>query len=373
MGFLNNEGLQHFWQGVKGKLDEKVDKVEGKGLSTNDYTTAEKEKLAGIAEGANKTIVENVLTSTSGENALSAAQGKVLDEKIKAINTNMESLGVGDMLKSVYDINGDGVVDNAEKLGGQLPSYYAKAADIPTKVSQLNNDAGYLNEHQDISGKLDVDGNGSNVTVEFTTAGARANIASGDTQAVAYGKIAKYLADLKAVAFSGSYNDLGDKPEIPTVTNDLTDALKANYDAAYTHSQEAHAPANAQANLIESIKVNGTAQTITGKAVDITVPTNNNQLINGAGYQTEAQVQAIVANANHLKRAKVESLPTTGIDENTIYMVLKNGGETGDVYDEFMYIDGKWELLGNSAVDLTGYVQDTDVITNDEIDTILAN
>ena len=30
----------------------KVDKVEGKGLSTNDYTTAEKNKLAAIAAGA---------------------------------------------------------------------------------------------------------------------------------------------------------------------------------------------------------------------------------------------------------------------------------------------------------------------------------
>ena len=35
-------------------LDKKVDKVSGKGLSANDYTTAEKTKLAGIAKGANK-------------------------------------------------------------------------------------------------------------------------------------------------------------------------------------------------------------------------------------------------------------------------------------------------------------------------------
>ena len=34
-------------------LSTKVDKVEGKGLSTNDFTTAEKNKLAGIAAGAN--------------------------------------------------------------------------------------------------------------------------------------------------------------------------------------------------------------------------------------------------------------------------------------------------------------------------------
>lgn len=52
-------------------------------------------------------------------------------------------------------------------------------------------------------------------------------------------------------------------------TNDLTDELKGNYDEAYTHSQEDHAPANAQANVIEGIKINGEAQTITDKAVDI--------------------------------------------------------------------------------------------------------
>lgn len=38
---------------VNTKLNNKVDKIPGKGLSTNDYTTAEKEKLAGIAENAN--------------------------------------------------------------------------------------------------------------------------------------------------------------------------------------------------------------------------------------------------------------------------------------------------------------------------------
>ena len=43
----------------------KVDKVSGKGLSTNDYTTTEKNKLAGIADGANKTIVDSELSSTS--------------------------------------------------------------------------------------------------------------------------------------------------------------------------------------------------------------------------------------------------------------------------------------------------------------------
>ena len=47
-------------------LSGKVDKVAGKGLSTNDYTTAEKTKLAGIAEGANKYVHPSHTAATSG-------------------------------------------------------------------------------------------------------------------------------------------------------------------------------------------------------------------------------------------------------------------------------------------------------------------
>ena len=54
MAWLNYDGLLYFWQKLKLKLDSKVDKVEGKGLSSNDFTSAEKKKLAGIAEGATK-------------------------------------------------------------------------------------------------------------------------------------------------------------------------------------------------------------------------------------------------------------------------------------------------------------------------------
>ena len=48
MAFLSYDGLFYFWQKIKALLAGKVDKVDGKGLSTNDYTTAEKTKLAGL-------------------------------------------------------------------------------------------------------------------------------------------------------------------------------------------------------------------------------------------------------------------------------------------------------------------------------------
>lgn len=50
-GLMSKEDKK-FLDGVQGKLDGKVDKVNGKGLSTNDYTTAEKNKLATLANTA---------------------------------------------------------------------------------------------------------------------------------------------------------------------------------------------------------------------------------------------------------------------------------------------------------------------------------
>jgi len=43
--------------------------------------------------------------------------------------------GGGDMLSSVYDTDGDGVVDDSAKLGGQLPSYYATFGQVNAKVN----------------------------------------------------------------------------------------------------------------------------------------------------------------------------------------------------------------------------------------------
>ena len=154
-GFLDGNGVLYLWQKIVNKF---VSKETGKGLSTNDYTTPEKDKLKGIAENANnythptytakanglykvtvdntghvsgtaaveksditalgipdsKTVVNNTLTSTSTTEALAAVKGKELDEKIKAINDNIGNLGGGDMLKSQYDTNNNGKVDKAE-------------------------------------------------------------------------------------------------------------------------------------------------------------------------------------------------------------------------------------------------------------------
>lgn len=68
-------------------LNNKVDKVSGKGLSTNDYTTAEKNKLSGIATGANKTVVDSDISTTS----TNPVQNKAVGLKFQGVDSVLNS------------------------------------------------------------------------------------------------------------------------------------------------------------------------------------------------------------------------------------------------------------------------------------------
>ena len=63
---LGNSTVQTELDLLNTKLSNKVDKTSGKQLSTEDYTTAEKTKLANIAEGANNYVLPEASTTTLG-------------------------------------------------------------------------------------------------------------------------------------------------------------------------------------------------------------------------------------------------------------------------------------------------------------------
>lgn len=162
-------------------------------------------------------------------------------------------------------------------------------------------------------------------------------------------------------------------------TNDYTTAEK---------NKLAGIASGAQANVIESVKVNGTKVEPSSKAVDITVPTKVSQLTNdsgfqnatqvnatitGKGYQTQAQVQSLinsaVGNVTSIKYQKVNSLPTAG--ENGVIYLISHSHGTQDIYDEYIWIsDTKtFEKIGNTDIDLSAYVKRSELvaITTDEL------
>lgn len=147
----------------------------------------------------------------------------------------------------------------------------------------------------------------------------------------------------------------------------------------------------AQANVIESVKVNGTALTPSSKAVDVTVPTKTSQLTNDSGYQsatavesiitakgyqTQSQVQSLinsaVGNITSIKYQKVTSLPATG-SNGVIYLVAHSHGAQ-DIYDEYIWLSETktYEKIGNTDIDLSAYVKNSELtaITTNDLNTM---
>lgn len=210
----------------------------GKGLSSNDYTSAEKTKLSGIAEGANKYV---------------------------------------------------------------HPSYTAQKSRLY---------------------KVTVDASGH---VSATTAVAKADITG-----------------LGIPAQDTTYADA------TTSTHGLMSAAdKTKLDGVAT---------GAQANKIESVKVNGTALTPdSSKAVNVDL----------SAYAKSADVTKEIASAvsgvTQIDYSVVEALPSTG-KKGVIYLVA-NSGSGNNIYDEYIYINSKFEKLGSREMDLSSYAKKTDIPT----------
>jgi post-segregation antitoxin (ccd killing protein) len=120
----------------------------------------------------------------------------------------------------------------------------------------------------------------------------------------------------------------------------------------------------AQANKIESIKVNGTAQTIASdKSVNITVPTKTSQLANDSTFQTSAQVVATINTAisksGHASFQKVDAVPKVdAAQENILYLVMNTTTKHYDIYAKIKGDGDSYtmELLDDTTVDLSGKV-----------------
>lgn len=320
---------------VDEKVATKVDKVGGKDLSTNDYTTADKNKLASIEDGANKIVVEDALTSTSTTNALSAAQGKILNDKIKSINDNLGDLGGGDMLRSVYDTDGDGIVeeaDNAKKLNGVEASEYAKNADIPTNVSQLTNDKGYITEHQDISGKVDKVEGKSLSSNDYTDDDKNklADIEDGANKTVVENVLTSSSSTKALSAAMGA--EL--KKQIDSIDTNIEnlgagDMLKSTYDKDGNGKVDSADDAD---------KLGGVAASEYAK--NSAIPTKVSQLTNDNGYLTEHQDIS----------GKVDKVDGKGLSTNDFTTDEKNKLEKLVVGAE-ANVQSDWNQTDNSSDD----------------------
>lgn len=92
------------------------------------------------------------------------------------------------------------------------------------------------------------------------------------------------------------------------------------------------------------------------------IPTKLSQLTNDKTFKTEAEIQNLINNSKKLKKEVVTSLPSTGT--NDVIYLLKNKDTSNNVYTEYLWINGSWEIIGDTKVDLKDYAKKTDIKTN---------
>lgn len=170
------------------------------------------------------------------------------------------------------------------------------------------------------------------LAIEFTTDGApKFKVGDGTNTFSALPYATMTTAEITTAitnAVNAAKHSHANKTTLDAIEVALTNALKKNYDAAYTHSTQAHAPSNAQANVIETVKVNGTALTPSSKAVDISVPTKVSQLTNDAGYKTTDNNTTYWLGANASAANGNAKITLTGSDSSSKSVTIKGSGAT---------------------------------------------
>lgn len=366
--FVTDERLKVVLQKLKGVFDTKVDKVEGKGLSTNDFTNDLKTKLDGIEEGANKyTHPESHPAGMITGLATVATSGKYEDLDGKPTISN----DLTDELKANYDAaythsqaahapadaeknviiglqkNGEDIaVDSATRKANIL---------VPTKVSELENDSQYLTEHQDISGKVDkVEGKGLS-TNDFTNE-EKTKLAGLENYTHPESHPAGMITGLATVATSGKYTDLTD---VPTKVSEFEN------DANYITLNDV--PEGATASTADPLMdgVAAVGESVAFARGDHRHPSDTSKAdvtyVDGKVEELENKITAVErADATHMctegeynaeTRIPTIENPSTKV----VYFVPKADTETNNACFEYMYINNAFEKIGDTTVNLDGY------------------
>jgi hypothetical protein len=204
--------------------------------------------------------------------------------------------GTGDMLASVYDPNNKhqdifAYVDNAIKD--------VKVTTDATPTQGSTNPVQSGGVYSALANKLGKTGDGSNVTAAFTAASTRINIATGEKLSILLGKIAKWLGDLKALAFK-------DK----VAKTDLADDVQTSLGKADSALQSAPVTS-----------VNGKTGAVTVPSVNVPSTTNILKGNGSGGLAAATRGSDYIASGNIVKQTLVasESTPTENYAINWVY------------------------------------------------------
>lgn len=369
--YLDYNGLAYLWEKIKNALSGKVDKVDGKGLSTNDFTAAEKTKLAGIATGAEVNVNADWNATTGDAAILNKPANLVQDASYVHTDVNFTAT-----LKTKLD----GIAAGATK--NTVDSALSSTSTNPVQNKAVNTALGKKVDKEDGKGLSSNDYTAEDKTkLDALPAAAQENV-------------------IETVKVNGTAQPVASKAVDIAVPSPSSTAPKANGTAAvgtetaFARGDHVHPSDTKKANLASptftgtpkaptAAKGTNTTQLATTAFVQTAIGDKAAKATTLSGYgiadaytkgETDSAIASAIGGITGVSFKVVTSLPTTG-EAGVIYLIAHSHG-TGDAYDEYIYLADKesFEKIGNTDVDLSGYLLKTDMtaITNAEIDTICA-
>lgn len=267
--------------------------------------------LGGVKVGSGLDITNGVLSATSGGVADAVDWSKVQNKPEfadVATSGNYNDLSNKPTIPSVEGLASEAYVN--EKVAAIV------IPEVPTKVSELENDKGYLTEHQSLEG---------------------------------YAK----TADLAQVAKTGSYNDLADKPTIPS-TAGLASTKYVDDKVAGIVIPEVPTKVSAFENDKGYLTEHQSLAEYAKKTEIPTVPTNVSAFTNDAGYLTEHQ-----SLADYALKSEIPAPYTLPIASTSTLGGVKVDGSTITIADGVISAKG-----GSGGAEPDAYIKDASVSGN---------
>lgn len=235
-------------------------------------------------------------------------------------------------------------------------------ANVPTKVSELENDAGYLTSETDPTvpawAKLP-----TKPTYIAQEVGALPNDTFIPEKTSDLVNDSNYVIDANYVHTDNNYTT-AEKDKLSGIAAGAEVNVNADWNATSGDAQILNKPTRLSAFLNdEGYLIVETDPTVPAWAKAATKPTYTAAEV-GAPTVTEMNtaIREAIGQINSFDIAVVQALPTQDISTHTIYLVPKTG-KTNDVYDEYIYINSKWEMVGNTQIDLSDYALKSELPT----------
>lgn len=324
---------------IKGQLDNsKVD--ANKTLENLKVTKTESETLKSNLSSENQKATENIKDLTNKIDTGKAASNE-LNTSIEDAKANKENLDKSNITalatkKSLEDVT-DAANTTKTELGNLKNQGDTLSGDLTVKITDGKN----LKSNLDTS-VSNAKNAKSNLDASVETAkSTNTTLKDTDTEAKKtetlikdlMSKLGKTQDEVKQIIASGDLSKYVTDPK-------LQKALKS-----YATKED-----------LQGIDVTGQLGDYAKKT---DVPTKLSQFTNDKNFKTEAEIQALINNSKKLKKEVVTSLPSIGTDD-VIYL-LKNKNDSHNVYTEYLWINGSWEIIGDTKIDLTDYAKKTEI------------